>query len=150
MTHIEFFKLQAKNLFKDYKTKTLVFDNELNVFYYDYSPKYFDIVGIMLYHQDIDEDDFTLMNAQHIIATIAGFSKWTNMLNSSEAELELGKLLFDNQDKISAEEWFYYIKGIELENNTVIDADFRLEIFKQAFVDVEEHESMFPDYRLKR
>ena len=70
MSHIEFFKLQAKNLFKDYQTKKKSPDAAIGD--YEYDPKYFDIEGIIL-HFDIDEEDFSLMKAQHIIAQIVGF-----------------------------------------------------------------------------
>ncbi len=39
MEHIEYFKLQAKNLLKDYKTR--FFDETEGIF--DYQPNYFDI-----------------------------------------------------------------------------------------------------------
>ena len=88
MSHIQFFKLQAKNLFRDYQTKKSSSPDRdyLN----DYNPKYFDIQSIMLYF-DVDEDHFSLMKAQHIIATIVGFRKWTDMLKASESELETCK-----------------------------------------------------------
>ena len=147
MTHIEFFKLQAKNLFRDYQTKKSSFDQVIGDYLYEYDPKYFDIESIILYF-DIDEEDFSLMKAQHIIAMIIGFRKWTDMLKASEPELELAKLLFDNQDKVSAEDWEMYIWGTERDNNITFDPDTRLEIFKQVFVNVEGHVSTFPDYRL--
>ncbi|MBO9199423.1 MULTISPECIES: hypothetical protein [Niastella] len=149
MTHTEFFKLQAKNLFRDYQSKTKVFDQVIGDFLYEYSPKYFNIASIVLYF-DIDEEDFSLMKAQHIIAKIIGFRKWTDLLNASEVEQELAKLLFDNQDKISAEDWEMYILGAERDNNTTFDPDTRLEIFKQVFANVEGHVSTFPDYRLHK
>ena len=147
MTHIEFFKLQAKNLFRDYQTKKK--SSEAAIGDYEYDPKYFDIESIILYF-DIDEDDFSLMKAQHTIAQMIGFRKWTDMLKASEPELELSKLLFDNQDKVSAEDWEMYIWGTERDNNITFDLDTRLEIFKQVFVNVEGHVSTFPDYRLNR
>lgn len=70
------------------------------------------------------------------------------MLKTSQAELELAKLLFDNQHKISAQEWSDFVIRMESENNTVLDDEFRLEIFKQVFADVKGHESLFQDYRL--
>lgn len=145
MTQIEFFKLQAKNLFKDYQTKKKSRDAAIGN--YEYDPMYFDIEGIIL-HFDIDEEDFSLMKAQHIIAQIVGFRKWTDMLKADKSALELAKLLFDNQHKISAEDWEMYIWGAERDNNTTYDSDFRLEIFKQVFLNVEGHESTFPDFRL--
>lgn len=145
MSHLEFFKLQAKNLFKDYQTKKK--SPEASIGDYEYDPKYFDIEGIILYF-DIDEENFSLMKAQHIIAQIVGFRKWTDMLKASEPELELAKLLFDNQHKISVEDWEMYIEGAENDNNTNFDFDLKLEIFKQVFVNKEGHESTFPDFRL--
>jgi hypothetical protein len=147
MKPIDYFKLQAKNLFKDFKTQTTQFDSEIDTDFYEYKPKYFDITGLFLDY-DIDEDNFTLMSAQHLIARLVGFTKWTEMLKASDAEIELAKLLFDNMHKISAEEWQMYVHGVESDNNLTLDADFKLEIFTQVFADVKGHESDFPDYRL--
>jgi len=145
MNPIDYFKLQAKNLFKDYKTQTP--DPVEGQHFYNYSPKYFDIDGIVL-DFNLDEDNFSLMNAQHIITQLAGFHKWTDMLNAPDDELKLAKLLFDNQHKISAEEWEDYIKGAELDNATTFNTEDRLKIFEQVFVNVEGHESFVQDYRL--
>ncbi|NCT74903.1 MAG: hypothetical protein GXC78_10245 [Chitinophagaceae bacterium] len=147
MTHIEFFKLQAKNLFKDYKTKTSVFDKELNVYYYEYTPQYFDVAAIFLDY-DVDEDNFTLMNAQHLIAKIAGFFKWNDMVNANDHELELAKLLFDNQHKVSADDWHMYLNMTQRDNKVIFDSETRLEIFTMVFVNQEGHDPLFQDYRL--
>ncbi|HET6995762.1 MAG TPA: hypothetical protein VFI06_12305 [Chitinophagaceae bacterium] len=147
MTHIEFFKLQAKNLFKDYQTKKKSPDAAIGD--YEYDPKYFDIESLILDY-DINEDDFSLMKAQHYIAILVGFKKWTDLLKASDAEQELAKLLFDNQHKVSAEDWEMYIHGTERDNNMTFDPDTRLEIFKTVFENVEGHESTFPDYRLPK
>jgi hypothetical protein len=149
MTHTEFFKLQAKNLFRDYQTKTKVFDKEINDYFYEYNPKYFDVVGILLYF-DFDEDDFSLMKAQHIIANMVGFRTWAELVNASDLELELAKLLFDNQDRVSLDDWKMYIIGTERDNNTTFDPDTRLEIFKLVFLD-ERHERLCvsDNFRLK-
>ncbi len=149
MTHIEFFKLQAKNLFKDYQTKNSYVDEVDGNSYYKYEPRFFDIDSLFLDY-DIDEEDFSLMKAQHIIAQLVGFRKWSDLSKASEPQLELAKLLFDNQDKVSSEDWEMYISIAENENNTVFMPDFRVEVFKQVFLDVEGHESSFPDYRLVR
>jgi hypothetical protein len=132
MNHIEFFKLQAKNLFKDYQTKKKT--PEAAIGDYEYNPKYFDIEGIILYF-DIDEEDFSLMKAQHIIANMVGFTKWSELLNAAEPELELAKLLFDNQGRVSLDDWMMYIVSAERENNVTFDPDTRLEIFKLVFLD---------------
>ena len=99
MNTIDYFKFQAKNLHRDFKTKNRVFGNVINDFLYEYSPKYFDIDQIVLDY-NLNEEKFSLMNAQHVIADLTGFDKWTNLINASEDELELAKLLFDNQNII--------------------------------------------------
>ncbi len=149
MTQIEFFKLQAKNLFRDFKTKTQYFDKGVDDFLYRYTPKYFDIDS-MICDFDIKEDNFSLMKAQHIVAQMVGFNKWSELLRASESELELAKLLFDNQDKISIEDWEIYIEGAQDDNNTTFTPDDRLEIFKQIFVSQSGHENTIPDYRLNK
>ena len=56
MTHIEYFKLQAKNLFRDYKTQTSYIDYVDGNSYYKYDPKYFDVDSIFSdYHGFFDE-----------------------------------------------------------------------------------------------
>jgi len=146
MEHIAYFKLQAKNLLKDYKTR--FFDEKEQL--YDYHPKYFDINGIFC---DFDlpdyKDDFkfTLMNAQHIIAQLAGFRKWNDLEKANSTELELAHLLFDNAHKISIDEWNMYISRTEFNNKTTFDAQTRLEIFKQVFLSADKHRSDFLPYR---
>ena len=143
MTHIEYFKLQAKNLFKDYKTKTKPFD------IYEYNPKYFDVDGIVVAY-DLDEDNFSLMNAQHIISLMAGFKKWTDLLKASETELLLAKLLFDNQDKISVDDWEMYIANVEQDNSGLeFDPESKLEIFKLVVLDGD-YDGACAGYRLKK
>ena len=148
MNHLDFFRLQAKNLFRDYKTQKLV-DG-----IYTYSPKFFDIDSIFLsYHGlfDIDgwdEGNLTLMKIQHLFATIYGFDKWADLANASEAELRLKKLLFDNQHKISVDEWGDYITGVESDNNMTFDTEAKISIFEHVFANVEEHHNTFGDWRL--
>lgn len=114
MTHIEYFKRQAKNFFKDYKAKASYIDN-------------------LLLHYRFDQNDFSLMKAQHIVALMGGFSKWTDLVKSSEIELELAKLLFENQDKIPIDHWKNYISAIERDHGINFDAETRLEVFKHDF-----------------
>lgn len=147
MKEIEYFKLQAKNLFRDYKTKTPYIDNVTGYTFYKYSPKYFDIDEIFLTF-DWDEEHFTLMNAQHLIANIVGFNKWNDLLKATPAQLKLAKLLFDNQDKIYLAEWEMYIAQIEKDNNISLSDESKLEIFQKVFVEETGHQSYFPDFRL--
>ena len=147
MKPFDYFKHQAKNLHRDYKSQISSFDASLNMHLYVYHPKYFDIDSLVSDY-GIDEEKFTLMNAQHIIAQLVGFVKWQEMLKASDHEVELAKLLFDNMHKISAEEWYEYISRVESDNNVTFDAKRKLEIFKQVFANVEGHQSLYTDYRL--
>ncbi len=94
MEHIDYFKLQAKNLLKDYKTR---FFGELEN-HYSYKPQYFDIVQIFSDFGLPDEKEdfsFTLMNAQHIISRISGFSKWNDLSTANESELQFAHRQLD-------------------------------------------------------
>jgi len=144
----DYFKLQAKNLLKDYQTQFPVYDSVINDYLNDYKPKYFDVGWIVLDFDIDDEKQFTLMNAQHIIAQLAGFDKWTDMLKASEVQLELGKLLFDNSHKISVLESKDYLAINEKDNKVTFDDEAQLEIFTMVFANVDGHESTMVNYRL--
>ncbi len=145
MTHIPYFKRQSKNLFKDYKTKTPYIDDVHGFTSYKYNPKYYDIENI-LYDYECDEDDFSLMKAQHIIACMIGFYKWADLSKASEPELELAKAIFDNPDKINIDDWEMYIAYAERETKTTFDPESKLEILKHVFLN---GEPLYPcPYRL--
>lgn len=93
-----YFKLQAKNLLKDYKTKTSKIDEVGGRAHFAYAPKYFDI-GRIFREYDWDEEDFSLMKAQHLLALMLGFGKWADLTKASDEELEVAKLSWDNQTK---------------------------------------------------
>ena len=114
MTQISYFRRQAKNLHKDYKAKESYIDD-------------------LLLDYRFDKNDFCLMKAQHIVALMCGFGKWADLSKASEIELELAKLLFDNQDKIPVKHWKEYISAIERDNGMTLDAETRLEIFKHDY-----------------
>lgn len=147
MTPIAYFKLQAKNLFRDYKTRTSAIDVVDGQSHCAYGPKYFDIDAIFV-DFDWDEDDFCLMKAQHTIAILAGFRKWADLAKASGVELELAKLLFDHQDKMNADEWAMYVAHAEHDNKTTFDAEARLEIYKHVVLRDDGPRSQFLDYRL--
>lgn len=147
MKPIDYFKLQAKKLHKDYKTQDTYFDEELGHHFYRYNSRFFDLDAIML-DFDLPEDNFSLMKAQHIIAKLAGFNKWADLIKGSDIELELAKLLFDNMHKISIEEWQDYIGDAELTNSTRFDAETKLDIFRQVFANFDGHTSFQNDYRI--
>ena len=144
MTNIEFFKQQAKNLFKDYNTRVY---NE-NEGFYEYSPRFFnDIDEILDIFHIGEEDSFTLMNAQHIIARLSGFYKWSELINASEPALELGRLLLINRidyqmkqgyftnlvESMIVADWKIY----EQENLKDLDDESKLEVFKKVFLEKE-------------
>jgi hypothetical protein len=149
MKTVEYFKLQAKNLHKDFKTQKSYFDPTYDRDLYEYAPKFFDVDALAL-DFDIDEDNFTLMNAQHYIAQLAGFRKWTDMLKASPSALELSKLLFDNMHKVSVIEWDIYISSEKRDKGFLFDDEFKLDIFRAVFDEVDGHQSNGTDYRLGR
>lgn len=134
MNTTEYFKLQAKNLLRDFKSKTPVLDKSATAFLYEYTPKYFDI-EMIISDFEIDEENFTLMNAQHVIAKIANFDKWSELLKASTAELELAKLLYDHQNRIDLAGWKFYITDAQAMNETELDAEIQVDIFKQVVVE---------------
>ncbi|MBQ6979655.1 MAG: hypothetical protein IJQ07_03325 [Clostridia bacterium] len=142
MNKVEFFKQQAKNLLKDYNTR--VFNEDEG--FYDYSPRFFHDIDDIIMSFDIDEEEpFTLMKAQHIVARLAGFYKWTELIKASEPLLELGELLLTNreayQEKLGlftnivespiVADW----KSYEEENLKGVDDATKLAVFKEVFLD---------------
>ena len=141
MITIDFFKQQAKSLLKDYNTQVYNEDEG----FYEYSPRFFhDIDGIVM-NFDIDEEgSFTLMNAQHVIAKLSGFYKWTELIKASPAGLELGKLLLENRivyqeklgiftnmvESIIVADW----KDFEQAHLSDADDETKLEVFKEVFL----------------
>lgn len=134
MNTIDYFKLQAKNLHKDFKTKTPALDKTATAFLYEYAPKYFDI-EMVIADFDIDEENFSLMNAQHVIAKIVNFDKWASLLKASPSELELAKLLYDHQNRIDLVGWQFYIADAQSMNEDELDAEIQVEIFKQVVIE---------------
>ena len=141
MTNIEFFKLQAKNLFSDYKSR-MYNDSDGT---YDYFPRFFTDINDIIFNFEIDEEEpFTLMNAQHVIARLAGFYKWTELIKASEPGLELGKLLLTNRidylknvpiitndESMIVEDWKFFLAENDLQD---CDDETKLNIFKDYFL----------------
>lgn len=148
MSRVSYFKAQAKKLFKDYKTRTSYIDEVDGHTYFCYSPTYFDIDRILL-EFDWDDENFTLMKAQHLFAILVGFRKWGDLVAASDAELELAKQLWEHQDKIYLEDWRGYIAKVESDNDLILDAKAKLDLLAQVFVERDGHHSPFGDYRLR-
>mgnify|MGYP001065995695 FL=1 len=135
MDKIAYFKLQAKNLFRDFKTQRL--DEEGLT---QYSPRFFKDIGWLLLDYDIDEENFCLMKAQHLVAQLSGFNSWSELIHASDDALELGKLLLDKRnDGLPAcmgdpleVSWEMYLWENKLQN--LPDRD-KLAIFKAIYLD---------------
>lgn len=126
MENIAFFKQQAKNFLKDYKTR--VYNEKEGT--YEYNPRFFENIKDILYEFDIkDDDNFTLMNAQHIISKLAGFNKWNELIKSSDPVLEIGRHLLLNNETDLLSEWKFFEKLLKK------DDSIKLEFFKEFLID---------------
>ena len=135
MEHIDYFKLQAKNLHKDFKTR--FFNEETKR--YEYKPKFFDIGSLFSDYgipDDKDDFSFTLMNAQHLIAKMAGYENWGELTKAPISELEIRHIIFDSIHKISFDEWNMYIQNIEKEKHIRLSSKEKLEIIKKEFMNI--------------
>ncbi|MCR9229248.1 MAG: hypothetical protein NXH90_17640 [Flavobacteriaceae bacterium] len=148
MNAVDYFKLQAKNLHRDFKTKTPTVDESIGGFQYEYSPKYFHIDDVIL-DFSVDEENFSLMKAQHVIANIAGFNKWATLIKLSESELELAKLLFEHQNKIDLISWNLYIADAQSMNQAELDAEMQVKIFKRVVIEEDIFNYVIDSYLLK-
>ena len=132
MNYLDFFKRQAKNFKKDYDNRT--FDGEI----YSYNnPKFFSDIDDIIVSFDIDEyKPFTLMNAQHIIALLAGFNKWESLIHSDEFGLELGKLLLKHRnDWINGYNlWDDWDNTLLMNNMRNWDNESKLQYFKERYI----------------
>jgi len=139
MKHCDFFKLQAKNLLRDYKTQ--FWNEEEGVF--DYEPRFFNDIDEIVMNFNLDEEKpFGLMSAQHLIAKLAGFEKWTEMVVASESAQEIGKLQLINRHEtggiftnlvpsVIVENWKEYCQENNLDK---VDDETKLTIFKEVFL----------------
>lgn len=148
MKPIEYLKLQAKNLHRDFKTQTSSFDQELRRSVYDYDPKFFKF-DLLVNDFNINEEKFTLMNAQHIIAKLCGLEKWTDFTNASPAKIELSILLYMNMDKLEVRDWDKYVSRVETENEVKLDDEFKLQLFEEGFLEWQQ-DVFYEDYRLSK
>lgn len=91
MDYLDFFRLQAKNLYRDWKTHTETEDG-----IYEYKPRFFDVDDFLLYFdEDQNEKNFCLQRAQHMVAKVAGFDKWNDLIKADEQHLELARIVFN-------------------------------------------------------
>lgn len=141
MLPLEFFKLQAKHLHSDLKTRTSP-STDLGMFYgdfyYDYDPKFFDVKQLM-WDLELSEEPgklFSLMKCQHIIARLMGFNSWSELIHAPDKELELRKLIFENQNKINPQEWQMYIfdviSALDAQGVHIFSTDNERELYERT------------------
>ena len=82
----------------------------------------------------MDEDDFSLMKAQHVIAHLSGFYNWDELIHASDEELELGKILLNLRDRFNVQEWLDYLDGIRIEYDAEFDGESKLRVFKEIWL----------------
>jgi hypothetical protein len=148
MAPIEYLKLQAKNLHKDFKTQNSSFDPKLRRNVYEYDPRFFKI-DLLVDDFNINEENFKLGNAQHVIAKLCGLEKWTDLSKASPAKIELSILLYTNMDRVEVRDWDEYVSRIETENKVRLDDEFKLKIFTEVFLEGEQ-DIYYDDYRLSK
>jgi hypothetical protein len=133
MTQVDYFKLQAKNLFKDFKKKA--------------QKRFPDDAEYIVTHEfGYDEEGFSLMKAQHIIALMSGFEKWADLAKAPDDQLKVAKLLFDYRDSVNVEEWQDYVFGIETNNDVKLDSEVQFQILSQVWLGLPPEEG-HPDIR---
>lgn len=106
MDYVSFFKLQAKNLHKDFKTKKKKIDELQSVNNYAFSPLFFDVDKIILKFDLAEEEieNFSLMKAQHFISQLVGFDKWSSLISASPDKLSFAKRLLEKDYSIVTKE----------------------------------------------
>lgn len=86
MTHIDFFKLQAKKLLKDWQNR------EQKHFAFNFRELF------RIYDVKVDEEP-TLMKAQHLLALSLGRDKWSDLLHEPEEKLAYTRWAFEQNAK---------------------------------------------------
>ena len=84
MNNIEYFKLQAKNLYKDWKSR------EQKYFVFNVKDLF------RIYNVKIDERP-TLMKAQHLLAQALGLNKWADLLTEPDEKLSYTRNIMEEE-----------------------------------------------------
>lgn len=148
MTTIDYLKIQAKNLLKDFKTQSSSFDSKLGGKVYDYNPKFFKI-DLLIKDFKIDQESFKLANAQHVIAKLCGLKKWNDLSKASPSKVELSRLLYVNMDRVELRDWNAYVADIENQNQVKLDDELKLQTFQDVFLESEQ-DVYYESYRLPK
>ena len=132
---IDYFKLQAKNFFRDFKTQK----QEPNGIF-SYTPRFFNDIDDIIVSCDVDEKHFTLMQAQHLISYLSGFNKWADLLHASETELEIGRIILEHRNNPITggslfEDWKMYLSNIE-QTTGALGSEQKLDLL-QIYLEIE-------------
>ena len=125
MDYIKYFKSQAKKFYKDFQTQYKQEGEDI----YSYSPKFWLDIDDIIVSFDIDEEDFSLMKAQHIIAYLADFQSWNELLHANIFRLEIGYYLIEHRQNNALDEWQWYKPQLD-----EIDDSGKLDVFMQVFL----------------
>lgn len=134
MQQIEYFKKQAKKLYSDYKTQHTSENYEDGSPLYSYDPKYFDIDEIIYdFNNGYEgEDKFTLMKLQHIIAQMAGYKSWGELIKLPTDKLSIAKITLEEVlndyrwEELPTPEEYFLQKEADLEANKEIYEEVRI------------------------
>lgn len=125
MDYIKYFKSQAKKFYKDFQTQY----TKENDYIYSYKPKFWPDIDDIIVSFDINEDDFSLMKAQHIVAYLAGFENWNELIHANHYRLEIGYYLVELRDNNALDRWQSFEPDL-----FGIDDFGKLDIFKQVIL----------------
>ena len=125
MDYIKYFKSQAKKFYKDFKTQYTKENDNI----YSYKPKFWPDIDDIIVSFDIGEDDFSLMKAQHIVAYLADFDNWNELIHANNYQLEIGYYLLEHRNNNALDTWQWYESQLD-----GIDDFGKLDIFKQVIL----------------
>lgn len=148
MTPIEYLKTPSKKSSQRFQDPNFFVRPKLRRKVYEYDPRFFKI-DLLINDFDINEEKFQLGNAQHVIAKLCGLDKWQDLSKASPAKIELSILLYTNMDRLEVRDWVQYVLDIETANNVKLDDEFKLQIFKEGFLEGEQ-DVYYEDYRLSK
>ena len=102
MDAVAFFKLQAKNFLKDWKTR---YRDEEGL--WQYRSRFIDVDRFFMEagYGDWGDEEPSLMRAQHFVALICELDSWSELINLPEDELEFMKYVWENQNRCSFDDW---------------------------------------------
>ena len=149
MDALSFFKLQAKNFLRDWKTR---YRDEEGL--WQYRSRFIDVDRFFLEagYGDLGDGEPSLMRAQHFVAMICNLNSWSELINLPEDELEFLKYVWENQNRCS---FAYFADSLTLQWMHVMDFD-DLESRRNLYdyllekQETEDMVSVFPGYLIDK